>query len=58
MWVGAGVLALGAAVAAVLPFSTRASMKANAAAETAQIGGDGSGSQPALENAEPVGAAA
>ena len=58
MWVGAGVLALGAAIAAVLPFSTRASMKANAAAESSQIGGDGSGSQSALETTEPVGAAA
>jgi EmrB/QacA subfamily drug resistance transporter len=33
MWVGAGVLAAGALIAAVLPFSTRTSAAANAAAE-------------------------
>jgi len=33
MWVGAGVLATGALIAAVLPFSTRTSAAANAAAE-------------------------
>jgi predicted MFS family arabinose efflux permease len=39
IWVGVGVLALGALIAAVLPFSTRESAQANAAAESA--GGDG-----------------
>jgi EmrB/QacA subfamily drug resistance transporter len=34
MWVGAAVLAAGALIAAVLPFSTRASAAANAAAES------------------------
>ena len=33
MWVGAAVLAAGALIAAVFPFSTRASAAANAAAE-------------------------
>jgi EmrB/QacA subfamily drug resistance transporter len=40
IWVGVGVLTLGALIAAVLPFSTRESAQANAAAEAA--GGDGS----------------
>ena len=33
MWVGAGVLATGALIAVMLPFSTRTSAAANAAAE-------------------------
>jgi MFS family permease len=36
LWVGAAVLAVGALVAAALPFSTRASAQAHAAAESAE----------------------
>ncbi|HUA46327.1 MAG TPA: DHA2 family efflux MFS transporter permease subunit [Solirubrobacteraceae bacterium] len=43
LWVGAAVLAAGALIAAVLPFSTRASAAANAAAEARPAG-----MQPAL----------
>ena len=43
LWVGAAVLAVGALIAAVLPFSTRASAAANAAAEARPAG-----MQPAL----------
>jgi EmrB/QacA subfamily drug resistance transporter len=38
LWVGAAVLAAGALIAAVLPFSTRASAAANAAAEAGPAG--------------------
>jgi EmrB/QacA subfamily drug resistance transporter len=38
LWVGAAVLAAGALIATVLPFSTRASAAANAAAETSPAG--------------------
>jgi hypothetical protein len=39
IWVGVGVLALGALIAAVLPFSTRESANANAAAEATGVEG-------------------
>jgi EmrB/QacA subfamily drug resistance transporter len=51
IWVGVGVLALGALIAAVLPFSTRESATANATAEAAGVEG------PSRRRAGEVGSA-
>jgi hypothetical protein len=50
MWVGVAVLAIGALIAAALPFSTRASAEAHAAEEAQAEPNDGVAQLPALES--------
>jgi EmrB/QacA subfamily drug resistance transporter len=57
IWVGAAVLAVGALIAAALPFSTRASANANAAAEAGVDRGAVGAPQPSVEG-YPAGALA